>query len=247
MGMASSESWGDFRDKFKSLADEERAILQARREDRGLRVHCEYNSDRSASEDKLCRDGLFCLLYRLETGRWDVTEGPNRDFKARFEALATRAGIELGSPTGTLPLYFWLHSLSVHLRRTDSKELFARCDTGGIITNTCQSSATFCSRLEKKALETMASAPAVPLKKTDGGRKWFETAPETLDRRQIVLRNPKMHSKSLCKLFDSTTPPIPLPHDWRAKLSVSTWSEAYSNPTGRKRIQKIICTDRRAG
>jgi hypothetical protein len=196
--MPEADMWRNFRDEFRSLASEERIILQRTREDRGLRVHCEYNSDRSIAEDNLCRDRLFCLLYRLETGRWDVTEGPNRDFKARFEALATRAGLELGPPTGTLPVDFWLHSLSLHLRRSNSNDLFARCDTGGIITNACQSSATFCSLLEKRTLEGLVSATGL---ETMEGRMAFSQPNIRTKTLQNGLKEIEMKLNSLKERF----------------------------------------------
>jgi hypothetical protein len=79
------------------------------------------------------------------------------------------------------------------------------------------------------------------------GTEWFESSADVVRRRQIVLKNPRMPSKSLCKVFDGAIPPIPLPGGWQDKLNVRNWSEAYKNQTGRKRIQKIISTDRRAG
>ena len=80
---------------------------------------------------------------------------------------------------------------------------------------------------------------------TATSRPWYESHPDTLRRRQSVLKNPRMPAKSLCNLFDRLVPPIPLPRDWRAELGVKTWSEAYANPTGRNRVQKIISTDKR--
>ena len=76
-------------------------------------------------------------------------------------------------------------------------------------------------------------------------RNWYHSIPDTLRRRQIVLKNPEMSAKSLCKIFDSFVPPIPLPRDWLAGLGVKTWSEAYANPKGRNRVQKMISKDKR--
>jgi hypothetical protein len=80
---------------------------------------------------------------------------------------------------------------------------------------------------------------------TVASRKWYDSNPDTLRRRQSVLKNPRMAAKSLCNLFDRLVPPIPLPRDWRAELGVKTWSEAYAHPTGRNRVQKIVSTDKR--
>jgi hypothetical protein len=45
------------------------------------------------------------------------------------------------------------------MRDNNSKELLAADEKGGIIQHVCEASATFCARLETKALETSASAP----------------------------------------------------------------------------------------
>jgi len=87
---------------------------------------------------------------------WGVSEA----FRARFEALATRAGAKLGPPQGTTPLDFWLHCLFRDLLENNSSELAGADKTGGIIRRVCEASATFCARLETKALETSASTDA---------------------------------------------------------------------------------------
>lgn len=73
---------------------------------------------------------------------------------------------------------------------------------------------------------------------------WYESHPDVLRRRQIVLKNPSMRAKSLCTVFDRADPPIPLPGDWSAEFRVGTWFGAYKNKKGRGRILKIISTDR---
>jgi hypothetical protein len=101
--------------------------------------------------------------------------------------------------------------------------------------------------LESKAAGRPAKQDkAVTAAKSRFGRMWYDTDSDTLRRRQIVLKNPKMPSRNLCKVFDNWTPPIPLPRDWQGELGVATWSKAYENKTVRNRIQKIISTDRRA-
>jgi len=180
-------------------------------------------------------EGSFGWLHatRLEHGAWALSGGPSEDFRARYAALATRAGIELGAPESIRPFDHFLEAVTR--------------DAGGPIWNLVEASAIFCSHIELKALEKSASAPAVAPRKSGVDGKWFDSDPDILRRRQIVLKNPGMPAKSLCKLFDSVNTPIPLPRDWRAELRVDTWCGAYANRTGRKRIQKIISTDRRAG
>lgn len=82
--------------------------------------------------------------------------------------------------------------------------------------------------------------------RTETGSRWYESTLEVLRRRQIVLRNPEMADKSLCKVFDTLLdpPPIPLPERWEKDYSVTTWVQAYSVPKLRQRIHKIISTDR---
>src|ERR1019366_5227567 len=146
--------WRSFRDEFQLLADDQRKLVRAMRQgDRRLRAYCGYNSDRTPRESELVAKGLACLLYKPESGTWKLGEGPSEDLKARFEALATRAGIALKPPHGITALDFWLHSLSIHLRRTASRQFFGCSDTGGYVEDICQASATFCSCLEKKACD----------------------------------------------------------------------------------------------
>ncbi|HVB55856.1 MAG TPA: hypothetical protein VNE63_05405 [Candidatus Acidoferrales bacterium] len=70
----------------------------------------------------------------------DIDAGvrPTGEFVARFEALATRAALGLEVPKGKALLHFWLESVQ------------------GITTSfndLCEASATFCSHLERHALE----------------------------------------------------------------------------------------------
>jgi hypothetical protein len=72
--------------------------------------------------------------------------------------------------------------------------------------------------------------------------KWYESSPEVLQRRQIVLKNPGLSAKSFCKLFDNQR--ISLPSGWEDKFTVTTWVEAYKIGRARANIQRIISTDR---
>jgi hypothetical protein len=155
--------WQSLGCQFDSLAHEERVSLQERPgSDCGLRAYCEYNSDRNAIEEEMSRQRLLCLLYRLESGTWLLSSGPNEYFKVRVEALMARAGRQLNPPQLISPSNYWMHRVCVYLRRNDSDGLFIRDNTGGIIKSVCQSSATFCTWLEKEALETqMVSSDVV--------------------------------------------------------------------------------------
>lgn len=71
--------------------------------------------------------------------------------------------------------------------------------------------------------------------------EWYKSNPDTIRRRQIVLKNPRMKHKSLCKLFDAER--IGVPNGWEKR----TWVEAYGDKKLRQRIHKTICTDNLGG
>ncbi len=73
-------------------------------------------------------------------------------------------------------------------------------------------------------------------------KRWYESSQDIVRRRQIVLRNPELQARKLCRVFD--TERIPLPGKWENELGVTTWSKAYQNRRGRGRIDKIIHDDR---
>ncbi len=169
-----ADLWRDYRDAFQSLADEQRAFVRAMQKgDRRLRAYCGYNSDMTPLESELVEQGLACLLYRVESGTWQLGKGPNEDLKARFEALATRAGIALHPPQGIAARDFWLHRLCLHLRRTENKGFFGGTDTSGYIEDVSQTSATFCSWLETKALEVQRTSPETDANRPKNEREAF--------------------------------------------------------------------------
>ena len=156
------EQWRERRKEFQALADEHWQMVRALvGTNNWLRAFCEYNSDATRDESKFVEKGALCLLYRFESGVWQLSGGPIQDLKVRFETLATRAGLALRPPHGASGFNFWLHHLCCYLRRTQS-ELFGRRDAGpleicrtdfqGEILDVCRASATFCSWLEAKAL-----------------------------------------------------------------------------------------------
>lgn len=99
-----------------------------------------------------------------ECGVWDIYGGISENFKERFRALVSRAGLELACPPGTLPENYWLHSLFQDLLENNSELLFAaQRGVDGVIKRVCEGSATFCARLERKAL-TNAMKPSISKK-----------------------------------------------------------------------------------
>lgn len=193
---------------------------------------------------------------------WTLSQGPNDDIRARFEALAAQAAVELGAPPGVPALQFWLDRVlqfgktepflrvlwppyppgipPVHdCRQSSGRSLFAVSDKGEIINSVHAVSADFCSHLAKGTWKTQL---APPQRMKEPRANWYESSPDVVKRRQIVLRNPKLPGASFVKLFDRER--IPLPSTWEKKLGVTSWVEAYKNRHTRGLIQKMISTDR---
>jgi hypothetical protein len=144
--------WRGFRSEFEQLAREEERIERAAPKDRLLRAYCTYREHPEVWEKGKAEQGCFCLLKAPETGLWTLGDGVSENFLERFRALAARAGVTLDSPEGTDPEDFWLHRLWLDLRENKSEQLFAASKEGGVIRRVCEASATFCSRLERKAV-----------------------------------------------------------------------------------------------
>jgi hypothetical protein len=233
-----ADSWRDFHDKFMSLASDERALLQRTRKDRALRAHCDYKDHPEAVEMGKPEQGFFCLLHTPECGVWNLNHGPSENFQAEFRALATRAGRALGAPQGALLEDFWLHRLFLDLRGNGSDELIVASDEGGIILHVCIASATFCSRLEKKALETSASSP----KRAAARDKVTAREPEVAKRRALVKSNPDVVARDMCEIFDRNR--VPLPPKW-PDAGFQSWSKAHKNHSYRKRIDVMISKDKK--
>jgi ribosome-binding protein aMBF1 (putative translation factor) len=150
--MAGGSEWQEFHTRFMQFATEEERIEQVRRKDRLLRAYCGYREHPEVWEKGKPEQGCFCLLKTPETGVWTLGDGVSENFLERFRALAARAGVALGPPEDTDPEDFWLHRLWLDLRENKSEQLFAASEEGGVILRVCEASATFCSRLERKAV-----------------------------------------------------------------------------------------------
>ena len=234
-----ADAWRGFHHEFMALANEERVLSQRESKNDPLRAQCTYSEHAEiiAVHGKP-EQGPFCLLHTPKSGLWLLYGGPNENLRARFEALATRTGIKLGSPRGIEPLDFWLHRLFLDLRENGSGELLAASDEGGMIRRVCAASATFCSRLEKKALETSASSP----KRTAASDKVTTRQPEVAKRRALVKSNPDAVARGMCEIFDRNR--VPLPPKWQ-EAGCPSWSKAYKNHSYRKRIDVLISKDRK--
>ena len=165
-----ADLWRDFHDKFTELANEELQIERAAPKDRLLHAYCDYKEHPEVWEKGKPEQGLFCLLKSPGTGLWTISDGVSEHFQARFRALALRAGIALATPKGTDAEDFWLHRLYLDLLENRSDQLFAASKEGGVIRRVCVASATFSSRLERKALKALEPARDNARRSTDIGR-----------------------------------------------------------------------------
>jgi hypothetical protein len=126
--------WKRFRNEFKALMEEEDRIVRQRE----------------------LGDRFYALvLYREsgEFGSWSFAGSATESLQARFELLATEAGIALSSPPGTLPHVYWLHCLFEDLRANNSPHIRINTDAGAFIEKLFEASATFCARLDRRYLE----------------------------------------------------------------------------------------------
>jgi len=136
------------------------------------RLHNEFKAlmeveDRSVREREL-RDRFHGHVMYGESGKfgsWTLAGSPTESLQARFELLATEAGIALSSPPGTSPLDYWLHRLFVDLREIKSQHLqiYETSDgEGGFIERLFEASVTYCIRLDRRWLENTAMCSEEP-------------------------------------------------------------------------------------
>lgn len=240
-----ADRWRDFHERFQALAHEE---LQERAGERNrfLRGYFTYTkgaeilhvqSDarwafglfsgalKLPAEPKLTNTGIpahgpFCLIEIPACGLWVLSDGINENFRERFQAFGTRAGVALGSPKGTDPLDFWLHRLTLDLRANKSALIFAgKKGEDGIIVRLCEASAIFCSRLEREALEDSAMIEYPKIRAADGEltRMQRRDGIEATRPRSVADKRKSFVSPLLDKLGLSI-------HDWanRAKVDFHT-------------------------
>jgi hypothetical protein len=153
-----SDVWRDFHERFMLFAKEEERIEQAAPEDRFLRAYSDYKKHQEISVEK-GEPGQSPLspLNPRDTGLWIISDGVNENFRERVCGIMARAGVALGCPKGTDAVDFWLHRLFQDLRENNSHQLLAPSKEGGVILRACVASATFCSRLERQAVQESES------------------------------------------------------------------------------------------
>jgi hypothetical protein len=159
--LAQNGSWKDFRERFIGLAREEqgRAVVVTEGEalrtiNKLVRASCNYGEHPEVWETGKPEQGCFCLLETPPYGVWGYSDGMSENFLERVRLCVAEAGRALPDyPKGTDAEEFWLHRLYLNLVKHNSDQLFAASQEGGMIVSVCVASATFCSRLEREALE----------------------------------------------------------------------------------------------
>jgi hypothetical protein len=275
--------WKDFHDRFMQLAKEETGIVQATMKDSYLRAYCTYEQhpevfeirrdaawafvlfdsswDQHREKPRIIDEvgpsvrGPFCLLKTPECGVWMLSDGVSENFLERFQALAARGGVALRVPLDSDPTDRWLHWLFDYLLGNKSKQLFAaERGKGGIILRVCEASATFCSRLERKALEQSelgnASRIASPDRNSANSGQSVDRKPTTPTRRKpersnpeiarrvaLICCNPNVPAKEICEILDREKETLPV--KWRA-AGFKSWVQAYRDRNYRGRIQTLF-------
>ena len=150
--MADPDTWRNFHDQFMKLVGEEQTAFAGRPQGfHPMQADVTYDADEIG-----------------DYGSWILSFSLNANFRAWFELIATRAGIALGAPPNVTPLYFWLDRLfRWSTKNTRHVAQGGYCagspeEKSGAIYQLFEASATYCSWLEKEALEKPAALPAEP-------------------------------------------------------------------------------------
>jgi hypothetical protein len=131
------DRWKRLHNKFKALMEEEDEIVRQRELRDWLHGSVIYEESR-------------------EFGSWSLAGSATESLLARFELLAARAGVALGSPPGTPPHVYWLDRLFFDLRQNKSQHIRIYSEAGGFIERLFEASATHCTRLNRQSLESVA-------------------------------------------------------------------------------------------
>jgi hypothetical protein len=134
------DPWKRFHNEFRALMDEEDRVVRQR-------------------ELRDWFHGEVIYQESGEFGSWSFASSATESLQARFELLATEAGIALISPPGTSPQVYWLDRLFADLRGNHSAHIRIYDignNTGGVIERLFEASATYCVRLDRRSLENAA-------------------------------------------------------------------------------------------
>lgn len=146
-----SNCWRGLQKEFQELCEREKHLVPKDSDDY-LHAFCDYTTHlKIFPETGFPGVGYFCLLT-APPGLWQYSCGVDDNFRERFRALATRAGIALGCPEEVDAEDFWLHWLYVDMRKNNSELLTGRSADTDTIARVSKASATFSSRIEKQVL-----------------------------------------------------------------------------------------------
>jgi hypothetical protein len=206
--LEAAQLWRELHSEFKVLAAEELRKDPGNKYDRWLRAL--VSGDEAADR--------FCSL----------DGGVDEGFVARFEALATRAGVLLGKRFGSSKASeVWVRSLFVNLFEHKSRELFAATrEKGGVIRRVCEASAIYCSRLEKESIESGTVITSSKKKRIPRPK------PLCFHSAVVLLRkHPDLSLLRFCQLMDSKAEQHPTSHKYLPPESwnVRSFHEQYKN------------------
>ena len=175
--------WRSMHAEFKALADEELTLARGSGNGR----------------DKRLVAYVSCEKQIADSEKYYVYCGYSEEFKARFEAVATRAGIALNPIKRSDALGLWLHRLFQHLQKHNSNFLFGSYrEDKGIVKTVCTASATYCARLERATSELEVTVEARKRKRTPRPKPpCFYTA------KRLLAMTPKPSLVEFCRLMDS--------------------------------------------
>jgi len=170
-----ADSWRSFGERFMDLAREEQGRTDAitsgkalRSIDQVLRASCHYEERPAVWERNKPEQGFICLLKTPPHGVWNYdSDGLSENWYERARLCVAEAGRALPDyQKGADPEDFWLHRAYFDLLKNNSDLLFAASNEGGIILSVCVASATFSTRLQRKALEQAEFSPVLDSDKT---------------------------------------------------------------------------------
>jgi len=158
-------TWKKIHDEFKALMEDEDEIVRQR-------------------ESGECGYAYITVGEAGEFEGW--IEGITTErLQARFETLATEAGIALGASAGTPPITYWLRGLYLDLRASSSDLVRSSGDRGGFIDRLFEASVIYCSRLERQSLENQLDVGKELSEAIETAKE--ESVPERSERRRAVV------------------------------------------------------------
>jgi hypothetical protein len=168
--LESSDFWRRRRADFEGLSNRQRDALGIDRE------HTKW------------LQGFCSHLDDDELANGEVNGGLDRDFRNKFDEVATQAALALGCPPNADPVEFWLGCLCLDLLQNSpngaSRELLQPVPAGGFIVDLLGSSAAYCSRLaamaDRHANEKLNGSPTPKEERRDNAIVAAHPTPEAV-------------------------------------------------------------------